>query len=107
MGLRPGAAILRSLFSVVAAVLISGCTVLPTAPTPASAPRSTTAYDVAPIDAGPPHDLAVVVEDALTVGQVAYVCSTEPREYCRPDGACNVEIDYYVQAARCPSQRIK
>lgn len=58
-------------------------------------------------DAGPPHDLTVSITGTLHDGQIAYLCSTQPRQYCSPDGGtCQTEIDFYVQADRCPAVRI-
>lgn len=52
------------------------------------------------------HGLPVGLDLPGFDGQVGWVCATQPREYCGPDG-CTTEIDHYVQLGACPAEPIQ
>ena len=48
------------------------------------------------------HNLPVSLELPGYEGQIGHMCVTQPRQYCHPDGGCQLEHDHYVQLEQCP-----
>jgi len=53
------------------------------------------------------HGLTAVVDIDLYRGQIAYMCETQPRQYCDTSGSCTTEIDRYISDHQCPTTPIE